>query len=126
MISHVLLALDQPTLQTQLKQRLSRSDVLVNVPRNRQHLWRRIARETCDLVIVSKTLIPGPAVDLIASLGELPDAPEVVVITERNDPEERAALLAAGADEVLHTSLSLANLVQVLETLLGVRHQRNP
>jgi len=121
MIFHVLLAIDQPTLQTQIKKRLAREDVLVNVPRGRQHLWRRIARETCDIVIVSKTLIPVQAVADIASLGELPDAPDLVVMTERNDPEERAALLAAGADEVLHSGLSTENLVQVLETLLEKR-----
>jgi len=122
-IAQILLALDQPTLQTQLKQRLAKPDVLVRVPRARRNLWNRLARETCDMVILSKTLVPRQAVEAIASLGELPDAPALVVFTSKNDPEERAALLAAGAEEVLYSGLSTPILVDVLETLLNKRRE---
>ncbi len=121
MIRNLLIAVDHPTLQHQIQKRLAREDVVVEVPRSRGSIWKRVARETCDMVVLSKSLLPRPAQDLLKTLSQIPDAPAVVVVTERNDPEERAALIAAGAEEVLHAGLPTDQIVDVLEALLEKR-----
>jgi len=121
MILNVLVAVDHPTLQHQIQRRLAREDVIVEIPRNRGNIWKRMARETCDVVVLSKSLLPRPAKDLLQTLSQIPDSPAVVVFTERNDPEERAALIAAGAEEVLHAGLPTDQVVDVLNTLLEKR-----
>jgi len=121
MIARVLLALDEAVLQRQIKKGLSRPDVLVDVPRARGHLWKRINRETCDLVILGVTFVPFPKTEMIASFSEIPDAPALVLVTGRNDPEERAILLAAGADEVLFSGLTAGSMLDVLDRILNRR-----
>jgi DNA-binding NtrC family response regulator len=121
MILNVLIAVDHPTLQHQIQRRLAREDVLVEVPRSRANVWKRVARETCDMCVLSKSLLPRPAQSVLQTLAQIPDAPAVVVVTERNDPEERAALIAAGAEEVLHAGLPTDQVVDVLEALLEKR-----
>jgi DNA-binding NtrC family response regulator len=121
MILNVLVAIDHPTLQHQIQRRLAREDVIVEIPRSRGNIWKRMARETCDVVVLSKSLLPRPAQDLLQTLAQIPDSPAVVVVTERNDPEERASLIAAGAEEVLHAGLPTDQVIDVLETLLEKR-----
>lgn len=121
MISRVLLALDEPSLQKVLKTRMTTSDVLVDVPRARNHLWKRINRETSDMVVVSHSYVPRPKIEMIRSLSEQPGSPALAVITDRNDPEERASLLAAGAEEVLYSGLQATSIIDVLSAILERR-----
>ena len=45
MIARIFLALDNPTVQRSLKTGLGAPDVLVHVPRSRNHLWKRVNQE---------------------------------------------------------------------------------
>lgn len=124
MIARVLLALDSAGFQKSLVRLLSQPDVIIETPTSRATLWSRLSRETCDLAVISSSLVPRPHQESIRTLRDLPDAPGIVLLTESNDPEERAALLAAGCEEVLHTGLSPSSLQRVLGALIIRRRDR--
>jgi DNA-binding NtrC family response regulator len=123
MIPRVVLALDRPTVQRQLKQRLAGLDLIVDVVKGKQRLWERLKREVCDLLVVSVSRIPSPCEEMVGLLSEVPDAPMVAVILEHDDPERRAQFLAAGCQAVLDTDVSTESMVDVLETLLEQRRE---
>ena len=59
--------------------------------------------------------------DTIKLLQQLPDSPGIVVMSAKEDPEERAQFLAAGCEAVLYSGLSKASLQDVLNTILTKR-----
>ena len=66
MIARILIALEKQKTRQQLKKLLSRPDVIVEFPSSRANLWERIGRETCDLVVVGRPLIPEPTADSLS------------------------------------------------------------
>jgi DNA-binding NtrC family response regulator len=121
MIARVILAVQEPPVRRELRSWLAESDVVVKTLSGKARLWDRAARETCDLVVVSRACVPEPCDESVQYLRELPEAPEVVVLTDEENPEERAGLLAAGAAAVLDTDLSPEAICSVLETILDDR-----
>jgi DNA-binding NtrC family response regulator len=124
MIARVLLALDSAGFQKSLARHLSQPEVIIETPPNRAAVWSRLSRETCDLAVISTSLVPRPHQASIRALRELPEAPGIVLLSDNNDPEERASLLAAGCEEVLHAGLSPASLQRVIGALLQRRRER--
>ncbi len=123
MLIHVLLAVDKPKLQKNLQTLFSQQDVIIDTISKKTHLLNRISRENCDLLIISKSLIPKPVFDTINLIQQLPDSPGIVVISEKEDPEERAKFLAAGCDAVLFAGLSDESLQDVVDTILAKRSE---
>ena len=124
MIPRIVLALNKPTMQRQLRKTLNRSDEhIVDVLQGKERLWERLKREICDLVLVSKARIPEPCEDMIRLLCEVPDAPFIVVILDDDDPELRAQLLAAGCQAVLDMEISVESMVEVLDAILDQRRE---
>ncbi len=123
MLIHVLLAVDKPKLQKNLQTLFSQQDVIIDTISKKNHLLNRISRENCDLLIISKSLIPKPVFDTINLIQQLPDSPGIVVISEKEDPEERAKFLAAGCDAVLFAGLSDESLQDVVDTILAKRSE---
>ena len=121
MIVRVLLAVDSPTHRRRLRAAFQQPDVVVDSIRASSRLWERISRESGDLIVVSESLIPEPVAETIGMLGNLPGTPWVVVVSDKDDPEEHAALLGAGCDTVLYTALSAEALQEVVDTLLDKR-----
>ncbi len=123
MLIHVLLAVDKPKLQKSLQTLFSQQDVIIDTISRKTHLLNCISRENCDLLIISKSLIPKPVFDTINLIQQLPDSPGIVVISEKEDPEERAKFLAAGCDAVLFAGLSDESLQDVVDTILAKRSE---
>ena len=124
MISRVLVAVDDLSLQRKIREHLSAPDVLVSVPRGRARLWQRISAETCDLVVLSSSYIPEPVTSMVEVLRELPDAPALVVVSRSTNGEERAALVAAGAEEVLDAGLKFASISRLIDSILSKRREQ--
>lgn len=123
MLIRAILVIDKLKLQRQLHKFLLQHDVIVETIREKTRLLERISRESSDLILVSKSLIPEPILDTINLLQQLPDPPGIVVISDREDPEERAKLFAAGCDTVLYSGLSSKRLQDVLSTILVKRSE---
>ncbi|MHC4481318.1 MAG: sigma 54-interacting transcriptional regulator [Planctomycetota bacterium] len=121
MLLRVLLAMRDAPLRRRLREMLPASDVIVEAVRSGSHLWERAARRTADVVIAARSAIPDPMEDSIALFQGLPDSPAIVVLTENETPEERAQLLAAGCDMVLHPSLPEESISDALFAVLEKR-----
>ena len=121
MLVRVLLAADRSTLGRRLKGVLSSPGILVESVQGRKALWRSLSGEPCDLFVVSHSLLSGEGTELIPSIRALPDRPEVVIVTNDDDEENRARLLAEGCLAVLHEKLSNDMLTEALQTIVERR-----
>ena len=102
MLTRVIVAIDKKKLERHVHSLISQHDVMVETVSKKSHLLERVSRESSDLIIISQSLIPEPVFDTINLFQQLPDAPGVIIISERKDPEEQAQFIAAGCDAVVH------------------------
>ena len=123
MLARILLATTSQAIQNRLRQVSDRPDTLVEVATGDMNLWETVSRENFDLVIVSRSLIGASASETVNSLRTLPESPDIVVLCEEEDPEERAMLLAAGCLSVLYTGLPNEMLEEALSAALERRLQ---
>ena len=126
MLLRVILAIDKPGHAKKLRAMLDLPDVVLETVRRKDLFWEHISRESGDLVLVSQSLIPEPIGQTVEALGELPDVPSVVVLSEREDAEERARLLAAGCDAVIYAGLSDEALQEVVSAIVAKRSEAGP
>ncbi len=84
-------------------------------------MWRALRREEFDLLILDRELLGAAPAAQVATLRGLPDAPEIVVLIEREDGKERAALLAGGALAAVNVHLPEEALQETLRALLARR-----
>ena len=83
--------------------------------------WSILARESFDLLVLSRNAHPGSPVELVTELRRLPDGPEIIVLQTEEDPVERAQLLTAGCLAVLNTRLGDAMLAATFEAVASRR-----
>ncbi len=121
MLTRVTVAVRKAGLREELCRLLSRPDVLMETVKDGARGWRRVAEQTADVIIIELSLIPPPRPESVRLLGELPDRPTVVVISAGEDAEERARLLAAGCEAVLHEDLPPDALREVLGAVVERR-----
>jgi DNA-binding NtrC family response regulator len=121
MLGHVLLAIADSRLRARLRRTLSQADMLVENVENRDELWSHLSRSSSDMLLVSRSLVPEPAADTITAIRGLPDSPEVVILDDGGDPEDRAQLLAAGTFAVLDEVLPSHALRDVVSAILARR-----
>ena len=107
MLARVLLLVNQPALRKKLYKSIWDHDIVVETIRGKTRLWERLSHESADLIV--------------KLLRDLPDSPNVVVLSEREDPEERVRLLSAGCDAVLNTNLPGEQQGEVIKALLEKR-----
>jgi DNA-binding NtrC family response regulator len=119
----VLLAVKGQASRDRFRQCLQDEAVLVDSVRGTRRLWERLSRESGDLIVIERDLIPEPVLQTLCLLRELPDSPGVVVVTGEEDPAQRAALLTAGAEAVVNSGLPDEALGDVLATLVGKRQR---
>ncbi len=120
MLVRVLLALSNQRLESRLRRCLSgRSAIVSALPRGAD-LAAHLERGQVDIAFVRRRELL-PRLELVARLRALPERPEVVVLTDREDGAERGALLAAGCLAVVSEALSDAALEEALRALLRRR-----
>ena len=118
MILRVCLAVDSPSLGSRLRRILESREIALSVQRGAQGLRERLVRDDFDVVVVSRSLLEAPAAGAVSLIREMPDPPEVIVVSDVEDAEIRAALLAAGAIAVVNQALPDATLGETLQALL--------
>jgi DNA-binding NtrC family response regulator len=83
----------------------------------------RLPRTDVDLVIASRSRLREPVADLVRSIRELPERPEIVVVSSKEDAEDRARLLAAGCMAVVLQSLADSTLAETVLALTERQRQ---
>jgi len=106
MLIHVLLAAKDAAERDRLRGLLRQRDVALATARDTKALHSRLAGGDFDLVVVSRDLLPDPPRKLIDFIRKLPEHPEIVVVANGEDAEDRAALLALGCLAVLNRNLT--------------------
>ena len=118
MLIRIVLAVDAPAVQSRFRQLVDRTDVILLTAKGGESMWETVSRENFDLIFVSHRSLGVPASETVNSLRTLPDCPDVVVLCDEEDPEERAGLLAAGCLSVLYTGLSNEMLEEAISAIL--------
>ena len=122
MLLRAIVAVDDPQFRKRVVAHLKERGLLVDTVKKKPGLlWRPLTRESADFVFVNLVYIPSPVEDNVRLLRDLPDAPWVVVISKREDPEERAGLLAAGAEAIIYSGLSEEKLCGALDAIVDKR-----
>ncbi|NQT53129.1 sigma-54-dependent Fis family transcriptional regulator [bacterium] len=123
MLVRAVIWVDDVKLRRDLRQALAQPNIIVRTLSGRDRFWERAARETCDLLVISRATLPEPASSTVRQLCSLPESPEVVVLMDEEDSSVRASLLAAGCKAVLHSRLALDQLVALLAAVVEERRE---
>ena len=121
MLLHIAIAIDESELKAKLTKLLARKDTLVQSLQQPKAFWKDIAGRAFDVLIVDREFIGEQALREIRVLRESPDAPTMIVLSDREDDEDRMELIAAGCETVLNPQLSTAKIKATLNTILDKR-----
>jgi len=105
MLVRTVLALSDDALARRIEGLLDTRDVSVFRAGEPDEVWQLLQREDIDLLVASDTLARPTPEDWVASVRSLPEAPDLVLLADREDPSRRAALLAAGCLAVLNARI---------------------
>lgn len=123
MLPRLVFSIDNNILQKHLKDSLLPSGAQIICSGQIKNPWQFVVQSCGDIIVISESFIPPPVESSIAVLNNLPEAPTTVIIHDFDSSEEHAKLMAAGADVVLYSGVSLTNLVETIETTLESRLQ---
>ena len=121
MLIRALLVFKRPGLKNQFQEILEDQGVIVESVRDKEHMWESLSRESSDLVIVSRRLLPEPAYDTVQILKDSPESPEIIVTVEREDPEDQANLISAGCEVVIQERLKSEGIRDVIAAVIEKR-----
>ncbi len=122
MLLRLLLAVEPSSLHARLHRLLKADDVVVTKsPAAADPVIRELGRESYDVVITSRSVLGNSERDIVNSVAQLPEPPEVIVVSKFDDAEDRAQLLAFGCLSVLHAGISNKALGDALAAVLGRR-----
>jgi DNA-binding response OmpR family regulator len=120
MLAHILVVAAPAALLRQVSRAISEPGTRVTAIGDPEELWGRLREETFD-VVVRRASFPAFSPTLVEEIRRLPDRPEVIVLSDCEGPEERAALLRAGCQAVIADSLSEPTLGLTLHALVERR-----
>ncbi|MBN1515782.1 sigma-54-dependent Fis family transcriptional regulator [Candidatus Sumerlaeota bacterium] len=121
MLLQVCAIIDDSKLRQRIRRMLRTLDAVVEFGRAQAGLWEQIKRGNMDILIVSRNLLPARPAETLAQIRQIPDPPRVIAISDHEDPDERANLLASGCDAVLYAGLPNEKLRDVLAAFLEKR-----
>ncbi len=110
-------ALASRTLQARLDRLLRGADLNLTAQRANA-TWSTIEHEDWDLVFVARERLGRNATERVRALRAPPHPTDVIILSTREDAEDRAALLAAGALAVINVELADAALIDALAALI--------
>ncbi|MDP2957757.1 MAG: sigma 54-interacting transcriptional regulator [Longimicrobiales bacterium] len=119
MLVRTLLALPADNLARRVEGLLDTRDVSVFRAAGADEVWQLLQREDMDLLVASDAIAGASPEDWVAGIRALPEAPDIVLLTDREDPSRRAAILAAGCLAVLNARLSDRELRSTFQTLVA-------
>jgi DNA-binding NtrC family response regulator len=124
MLPRILIVTSRSSRLGQVASNFDRDGALVTRAESVDDLWKRVARESFDLVVLRREDVPNLSSHLVAEIRALPEQPDVVVVSLEEDPDELAELLTAGCLAVVSEGLDEAKLSRTLEALLQRRREQ--
>ncbi len=121
MLHRLTLAVKTLSLRRRLSELMDGPDVLIRTLAGQDLRWATIANSGGDLLILEDRLTPTPWVETLRAFCENPAAPGVVFLAQKEDPNMRAQVLAAGCDAVLFAGLPHERLVETLKKWIARR-----
>ncbi len=121
MLVRVHIVVHRPQLAERMIELLSPLGVSLTCGPTRGPFWDRVG-DAGDLIIASRPALPEPIDETVAAIRNLPDHPELIVIWNKEDPEERARLLIAGCFAVLYSRLPDETMRQAILSFVIRRH----
>ena len=122
-LTKLIFSIQDKELQGRLEQNFAVSDVQVECCGQIKNPWQNVVQSCGDIIVMSESFIPRPVESSLTVLNNLPEAPTTVIIHDFDSSEEHARLMAAGADVVLYSGVSLKSLVETIEATLESRLQ---
>ena len=123
-VPRILVAASSSSKLGRIATRLGGGGALVTRAEAAEDLWKHLASESFDLVLLRHEEVPGFSTQIVSEIRALPDGPEVAVVASKEDPQERANLLTAGCLAVVYEGLGEATLVRTIEALLQRRREQ--
>jgi DNA-binding NtrC family response regulator len=123
MLVRLLLAVKSRDQRRRLSRLLDQPDLVVESTSSADEIWKRFARESFDLLIIGRSFLGDPPGNAVDNIRDLPEAPEIVVVQEREDHEDRAQLLAAGCMGAVDVGLSDSMLASAIAALVARRRE---
>ena len=123
MLIHVLVATRNDSERSRLDRLLRRRGVFLRTASAESDLLGVVSGSEFDLLVVTRGLLSDRPESVVPSVRSLPERPEVVVLTEDENAEERASLLALGCLGVLNLGLSDRALQDALAALIERRRE---
>lgn len=123
MLIRLLVVVDTTALRNRLVSVLEPIDASISAAPSRGNFWDHVAGESADLLIVTRKALPDPMIESVESIRHLPHQPDVVVLWDEEDHEERAKLLVAGCVAALDVALSDELLRETIESLVERRRE---
>ncbi|MGB5160188.1 MAG: sigma-54 dependent transcriptional regulator [Thermoanaerobaculia bacterium] len=118
MLIRMLLLVETSGLRNRLCSSLAELGVLVFDESEANKLWSRLGEDSFDLVVATRSMLPTDVERGIEEIRSLPYRPEVIVLADLAEAEERAALQKGGAFAVIDKTMPLEPLIQALRTVL--------
>ncbi|MBF0210428.1 MAG: sigma-54-dependent Fis family transcriptional regulator [Desulfamplus sp.] len=126
MLLRVALAIKDKKLESRIVDKLDEiPDIQVKKFGRNNGVWQSLVRSCADIFLISEALIPKPMESGLSVLNNLPEKPITIVLHPNDSSEDHAQLLAAGADTVLYSGISITSLIEAIETILESRRQFN-
>ena len=121
MLIRVFLLASNSDSQHRLAQALKQPHVHMSGMSHGIDFWEELGQSAVDIVVADLAALPSPATGAIHAMRQLPEAPDVIIISDDADPEQRASLQSAGAMAVLFAGLSSKALKDTLAALVDRR-----
>ncbi|MDH3298410.1 MAG: sigma 54-interacting transcriptional regulator, partial [Gemmatimonadota bacterium] len=123
MLIHVLVAVDPELQRSRVMQLLRYPEVTPHAVSTGTELLEQVSSTDFDLLVIGQAFLPEPLENLVRFVRDLPERPEVVVLTDREDAEDRASLLTMGCLGVLNRQLGDHALQRALAALIERRRE---
>jgi DNA-binding NtrC family response regulator len=125
MLIRVLLTLEPAAVRRRFQRLLKGSDIsFVRSAARKGQSGPPLSGTDFDLLIVSRSRLGEPASEAVRSVRELPEQPDVIVVSDVEDAEERSALLAAGCLAVVNHRVPDGTLGETLQALVHRRQEQ--
>ena len=118
MILRILLASLDPEVIEDSRRMIAETEALLSVTDSSGDMWEHLSSKPFDLLVIDADLLgPSPSLEF-ERIQDLPDAPETIVLLEREDHERRAALLDAGAFACVARDIERPTLYRTIRVLI--------